>query len=1731
MSRLNLSDFLNQRRLDRNIERVATGHERAPMAAEDLFDVITAPRGWSQSTPDALTSAGINPDDLLAVSGAWDPSTTAGSWFEQFGGLEETQRDVQQRLERPAERWFAPRIDAPELAERAGQAQQRMAADASEEDDGRTTWDDIRDRYEDGDLGVGDPQAQAPGIETMLGGMVGSETQGTADQRDGFWSNALDRWTGHVEGSPVFDPVSGLLGDRAGDATRRVARGLRDRTENLASGDGFVPTQLPQMERLLLEIEDGTFTPESEEELNSIIERGEASERELAALQRAVDRAEVRGMETDRGDGLLIRAIEGIQRGQSSLVGLTSGLAGEEGLDEQDEVAESGLESNLEVGLSRFLRGITGDRVDRPSNYTPWDQSEWDWEGTRQVGAVPVNARLARGTAHTADFIADVIGDPATYLTFGAGGLTRKATSELATRAVVPTARQVGRGQLTSLSPQGKRTLVENAGLDPAFVDTVTTWANRGNVQLGRQGDRVVASAVPEGQTARNTTNTVAEALWREADGVAQLDRWGAYQALEPIIGNQFTQELLERGLAQMAGAVRHGHGATGLRRQLANVFGDDTVFDALPRSVRGGVQLTVPFVTKRTDFGTDMRWSFELTKGGGRNPLARASADWYNKVRREVAGSPTGQWWQGLFGGRAAAGLQDMSQALLRGDESIAGRAWSHYQAVQDNFIESGARRRRLADQAKNTAQAADVHLRQATDYDQARDALRTVFAARGSRTLDPKTGQLINPDGSLSGRVVEGVTPLSSLPADAVEAAEGAMQTFALHMDDLIQGIRRLGDVGYLGPDYTPRVFADQMDDMLRAGGSRFTISRSGNYATHRISGSGNVETSSWLSAVEVRQEAARRGDTGVAFVDNPLEAMTDYIDAASRLTDRMHTLDGFRRAGLVIDVTPTDVRAYTDAGSRELLREAASSMDGAGNAVRRLKEAIHSGDEAAMRRAFGPLAERLDEGRAQGILDAASSVSVRQGSGATPWQALDVDGRVLETFETEKAAQLFANRTNHIRGSNRLTSEIELELFADKSTLNRLLDYRNIPVDDEQAFRQHIESISNRVGQWLNDADPDRVRNVLTQPSSAPTRYREMIAAQPGWAEMPDTAKDAAAARMLSESGAFSTDAVIQTLARYNKPPGEFAQWYAKMIQPAYMLFKNYATIGSGPRFAVRNAVGGHWQSWVQGVNPKYMLRGFQMMRIEEQSKRAVLAAARKSKETVNRQQLGERVQAEVRRRMTSKWGEAEGARLADALGLFYERNLMTGSRTDDLFAPVLDGRSVTGGDVLGGEFTSRMRGGPQAGGLGETGLSQARGWRRLLQSEGQYADQMDPALRRLAGMESTVFAGRGRTDLLEGAAEGATRRERAAAAMRRGAQEAQDNPYIRMGASMAEMSEKWTRIAPFLKGLDDYGIEDGGRAAGLLVKAGQFDYGDLTEFERKVMRQIFPFYTFTRNNVPFQLRSLAHSPEKIAKLGHAHNQMEEATGDDAWHETLYPRWVRDNMGVATEWRPSDAPDWVKDIPLAGALFQSQDPIAWNLSSLPAMDLNKLLGPSGLDELIGMANPLFKTALEFATDIDSFTRGELPSEERVEWAADWARHLPGFSRDDSGDINVSTYLSRPLRNAIPPVGMAERLLGSTERYDNRKLTSWASTLFGLPVSTLDEFQVTNHVRRETQRISRRLSRQLGDDITPSDLDRLVEAGIPSDVIVGAAEDGELPQLFELLDIYEAGQEGEDG
>jgi hypothetical protein len=137
------------------------------------------------------------------------------------------------------------------------------------------------------------------------------------------------------------------------------------------------------------------------------------------------------------------------------------------------------------------------------------------------------------------------------------------------------------------------------------------------------------------------------------------------------------------------------------------------------------------------------------------------------------------------------------------------------------------------------------------------------------------------------------------------------------------------------------------------------------------------------------------------------------------------------------------------------------------------------------------------------------------------------------------------------------------------------------------------------------------------------------------------------------------------------------------------------------------------------------------------------------------------------------------------------------------------------------------------------------------------------------------------------------------------------------------------------------------------AASLVREVLFDYGKLTEFEKGVKR-VIPFYTWMRNNIPFQLKNLFLQPKKYSTMEKGRQMAFGLTGIE---QETSPEWLEESFAFPVYG------DGTGDGKFLGL-------------NLPLADISQLSNPFKM--LVDSASPLIKTPIEFGANYDLF-RGQ--------------------------------------------------------------------------------------------------------------------------------------------------------
>lgn len=205
---------------------------------------------------------------------------------------------------------------------------------------------------------------------------------------------------------------------------------------------------------------------------------------------------------------------------------------------------------------------------------------------------------------------------------------------------------------------------------------------------------------------------------------------------------------------------------------------------------------------------------------------------------------------------------------------------------------------------------------------------------------------------------------------------------------------------------------------------------------------------------------------------------------------------------------------------------------------------------------------------------------------------------------------------------------------------------------------------------------------------------------------------------------------------------------------------------------------------------------------------------------------------------------------------------------------------------------------------------------------------------------------------------------------------------------------------------------------------------FDYGDITKFEQKYMQRLFPFYTWTRKNVPLQLEQMASHPEKYLPVAKAIHEIEGLTdSENRIDKNKMPEWAR---------------DWVQ---LPGFVVNDKgdkEILMWS-PNLPFEDINKLgalFSPKqAISEMVSTSTPLIRDPVSLATNYNYYLGQPIDSDKKV--------------LDPSGKFEVSPQLAYMLYQ-IPQYAEPAR---SVRKEGVDKLITILDNAFGTGVKTLKQ------------------------------------------------------------------------
>jgi hypothetical protein len=228
-----------------------------------------------------------------------------------------------------------------------------------------------------------------------------------------------------------------------------------------------------------------------------------------------------------------------------------------------------------------------------------------------------------------------------------------------------------------------------------------------------------------------------------------------------------------------------------------------------------------------------------------------------------------------------------------------------------------------------------------------------------------------------------------------------------------------------------------------------------------------------------------------------------------------------------------------------------------------------------------------------------------------------------------------------------------------------------------------------------------------------------------------------------------------------------------------------------------------------------------------------------------------------------------------------------------------------------------------------------------------------------------------------------------KEMTEAAAKGGALKNTYNNAIRFNFNIAEKMDDVQRYMLYRWALDKTG--DSAQAARTVTEA-LFDYTHLTGFEKDVMKRVFPFYTFMKNNFIFQAKNIFRNPKLYARTGRA-----------------YKYYLEDIAGYS----PENLPDYTTEnmwLPIPIQIKKTdKKAIAFLKANLPLSDFMEIVENPFKKGVVSIAAPL-KLPIELGLGRDLFTGRKITAFPGQRNVLAKGSGVFNFLRDERGNLAIT-------------------------------------------------------------------------------------------------------------------------
>tara|TARA_R110002096_G_scaffold5273_1_gene24687 strand:- start:38 stop:4090 length:4053 start_codon:yes stop_codon:yes gene_type:complete len=249
---------------------------------------------------------------------------------------------------------------------------------------------------------------------------------------------------------------------------------------------------------------------------------------------------------------------------------------------------------------------------------------------------------------------------------------------------------------------------------------------------------------------------------------------------------------------------------------------------------------------------------------------------------------------------------------------------------------------------------------------------------------------------------------------------------------------------------------------------------------------------------------------------------------------------------------------------------------------------------------------------------------------------------------------------------------------------------------------------------------------------------------------------------------------------------------------------------------------------------------------------------------------------------------------------------------------------------------------------------------------------------------------------------------------------------NNAWLRGTRGAARITEQNARGALFIQSMLD-GMS--GAEAAFNVKKHLFDYSELTDFEKNVMRNVIPFYTWMRKNLPLQMESILNNPAKYSNVAKVYLEFGGMTESMMGDDTPTPDYFSEQLALRLPYNVGNQPTYI-------------------MPDLPYMDIGTAEGLLDYNTWISSAHPVARLAFEELRNIKSFTGAPVESETKAREPLD----LFG--------VDISDVYTPRVEYAVEGLFPIVSRISSLNKEANQGKTDWERTLrsLGVPLRSVD-------------------------------------------------------------------------